>query len=63
MLNIGDTVYDIRNINNLDITERYIQKGVITSANESFYYITHSDNSVREVPILYIVSQSFIEDL
>jgi hypothetical protein len=59
--NIGDTVYDIRNINSLDVTQKYNQKGVITELNEITGVITHSNSSVTVVPIEYIASVALIE--
>ena len=58
---VGDSVYDMRNINNLDATQRLLQKGVVTSVTTTSYYIQFSDNTVRLIDRQYVASTSIIE--
>ena len=59
--NIGDTVYDIRGINSVEVTQQYTKKGVITALNSITGFITHNNNTVTEVPIIYMASVTLIE--
>lgn len=61
--NIGDTVYDIRDINNLEVTEKHTKKGVITTMTNDYYNITHRDNRVSIVPINLVAPVSLVESL
>ena len=52
-LDIGDNVIDIRNINNLDVTQQHTRSGVITAMNSVIAYV-NINGTIEEIPIEYL---------
>lgn len=58
---IGDRVYDIRNINGLEVTDRAaLASGIVTTVNNASVGVTKRSGESVTIPLEYVVSASFV---
>ena len=57
---INDNIVDIRNINNLDVTQKHTRCGLITAINSTFAYV-NINNAIEEIPLEYIMYRTILD--
>ena len=59
MLNIGDIVVDIKNINNLNISQIQNKSGLITAINDTYAYV-EINGQIQEILISELIKLSLV---
>lgn len=58
---IGDRVYDIRNINGFEVTDRAaLASGIVTTVNNASVEVRKRSGESVTIPLEYVVPASFI---